>query len=118
MRFMLKGKIHRARVTGADLEYEGSVGIDPVILEAADMVPYEQVHIFNIDNGERLMTYIIEGERGSGEIVLNGAAARKAAVGDKIILVTFDMVEEADIPLYKPRIVVLDANNAIVRMQK
>lgn len=108
MRVMLKGKIHRATVTDANLNYEGSITIDPDLLDAAGMLPYEQVHVFNINNGERLVSYIIEGQRGKGEIVLNGAAARKVAVGDKVIIVTYVTVDEAAARSHKPSIVLMD----------
>lgn len=114
MRHMLKGKIHRATVTGADLAYEGSVTIDPVLLEAADMVENEQVHIFDIDNGQRLVTYIIEGERGKGEVVLNGAAARLVSVGDKVIVVSYTQVKEEDVAAHQPHVILVDGDNKIV----
>lgn len=88
-RTMLKSKIHRARVTGACIDYEGSVTIDSTLLEAADIVEYEQVHIYNVNNGERFTTYVIQGEPGSGVICLNGAAARKVAVNDLVIICTY-----------------------------
>ena len=118
MRFMLRGKIHRATVTGADLNYEGSITIDPDLLEAADLVPNEQVHVFNIDNGERFMTYVILGRRGSGDMILNGAAARKVCVGDKIIVMSFAAIDDREVPNHKPRIVWVDANNAIARTEE
>jgi len=111
MRVMLKGKIHRATVTDANLNYEGSITIDADLLDAAGMLPYEQVHVFNINNGERLVSYIIEGQRGKGEIVLNGAAARKAAIGDKVIIVTYVTVDEAEARHLKPSIVLMDERN-------
>ena len=91
MRTMLKGKIHRARVTGANLHYEGSVTLDPVLMEAADLLPYEQVHLLNIDNGNRLTTYVIEGERGSGEVVVNGAGELVSVSIDKALLENEDL---------------------------
>jgi aspartate 1-decarboxylase len=108
---MLKSKIHRARVTGADIHYEGSISIDPELMELADFVEYEQVHVFNVDNGERLVTYVIQGERGSGDIVLNGAAARKVCVGDKVIIASFDMIAESEVENHRPTIVLVDENN-------
>src|SRR3990170_3484405 len=86
MRTMLKSKIHRARVTDANLHYEGSVTLDPVLMEAADLLPYEQVQLLDIDNGARLTTYVIEGDRGSGQVVVNGAAAHLIHRGDTIIV--------------------------------
>ena len=115
MRHLLKGKIHRATVTGADLAYAGSITIDRDLMEAADMVEYEQVHVFDIDNGSRLVTYIIKGERGSGEIVLNGAAARLVAVGDLVIIVSYDLLDEEAAKSHKPNIIVLDKDNKIAK---
>ena len=115
MRFMLKGKIHRATVTDADIAYDGSIGIDPDLLEAADMLSGEQAHVLNIDNGERFVTYIIEDTRGSGAIAINGAAARKATVGDKVIILTYEMVDEQDARANKPRLGWVDDNNKIAR---
>ncbi len=82
MRTMLKSKIHRIRVTGADVTYEGSITLDPLLMEAADIIPYEQVHVLDVDNGSRLTTYAIEGDRASGQVVVNGAAARLISDGD------------------------------------
>jgi aspartate 1-decarboxylase len=110
---MLKAKLHRGTVTGADLHYEGSVKIDRDLLDAADILEYEQVHVLDINNGERLITYAIPGERGSGEIVLNGAAARKVFVGDKVIIATFVAIDEAEALKHKPRVILLDDNNRI-----
>lgn len=115
MRFMLKGKIHRATVTGADLNYEGSITIDPDLLEKADMLVNEQVHVFNIDNGERFVTYVIEGRKGSGDMVLNGAAARKVCVGDKIIVMAFTLMDDAAAREHEPHIVWVDENNRITQ---
>jgi aspartate 1-decarboxylase len=114
MRFMLKGKIHRATVTGADLHYNGSITIDRNLMDEAGLIEFEQVHVFDIDNGERLVTYVIEGKRGDGKIILNGAAARKVAVGDKVIILSFDMVPEELVKDHKPVIIVVDENNRMV----
>ena len=96
IRTMLKSKIHRATVTGADINYEGSVTLDPVLMETADILPYEQVQVLDINNGNRLTTYAIEGDRGAGEVIINGAAARLVSVGDVVIILTYrDMPEEA-----------------------
>lgn len=113
MRSMLKSKIHRATVTGANILYEGSITIDPVLLEAADMLPGEQVHVFDVENGERFITYIMKGRRGSGEIVVNGAAARKVSVGDKVIIVTYAFMDDAAARECTPLIVLVDESNAI-----
>jgi len=112
-RSMLKGKIHRATVTGADLHYEGSITIDPVLLEAAGIVPYEEVWIYNIANGERFQTYAIPGSPGAGEICLNGAAAHKASPGDLVIICAYAQVPEEEVPAWKPSLVFVDADNRI-----
>jgi aspartate 1-decarboxylase len=113
MRIMLKSKIHRARVTEANINYEGSVTIDKRLMEAADILPYEQVHILDVNNGARFTTYAIEGEPGSGVICLNGAAARMVTVGDVVIILTYTNVEERDAVDYHPRLVYVNANNEI-----
>jgi aspartate 1-decarboxylase len=113
-RMMLKSKIHRATVTGADLDYEGSVSIDPALLEAADLLPYERVEIYNITNGERFATYAIEGERGGGEIVINGAAAHKATTGDLVILCSYADYTDEEARRHAPVVVRVDAANRIV----
>ena len=112
-RTVCKSKIHRATLTHADLNYEGSVTIDSDLLEAADILPYEKVQIANISNGSRLETYTIAGESGSGEICLNGAAARLGAPGDLIIIISY-AVEDAQAREWEPRLVLVDANNKIV----
>src|SRR4030067_649927 len=89
MRTMLKSKIHRAHVTGANVGYEGSITLDPELMDAADILPFEQVHVLDITNGARLQTYAIEGPRGSGEVVINGAAARMVGEGDLVIVLTY-----------------------------
>jgi aspartate 1-decarboxylase len=114
MRTMLKSKIHRATVTDANIDYEGSITIDTKLMEAADIVPYEQVQVLNINNGARFTTYAIEGEAGSGEICLNGAAARLAVKGDLVIILTYFQLEEDELADYKPIIVHVDEKNAIV----
>ncbi len=110
-RFMLKSKIHRATITGADLHYEGSLAIDAALMDAADLVSGEQIHVFNINNGQRLTTYAIPAPRGSGTILLNGAAARLGAVGDPVIVVAFASVDDADCRSFKARVVFVDARN-------
>ena len=114
MRTMMKSKIHRARVTDANIDYEGSITIDSKLMAAADIVPYEQVHVLNINNGARFSTYAIEGKAGSGEICLNGAAARLAVKGDLVIILTYTTVPEEETKQYHPRIVHVDAKNRIV----
>ncbi len=113
MRNMLKSKIHRATVTGADINYEGSITIDPVLMEAADIIPYEEVHVLNINNGARFTTYAIEGEAGKGEICLNGAAARLAVKGDLVIILTYTQVPEEHLKDYSPKLVFVNEKNAI-----
>ncbi len=112
-RVMLKSKLHRATVTDADLNYEGSIAIDEDLMEAADIIPYEQVAIYNISNGNRFTTYAIKGERGSGVICLNGAAARKVSRGDLIIIATYFTLDDAAAHNWSPQCVLLDANNRI-----
>ena len=112
-RHMLKSKIHRATVTDADLQYEGSISIDESFLEAADIVPYEKVAIYNVSNGERFTTYAIKGPRNSGVICLNGAAARKASKGDIIIIATYVIVDDKEAKDWKPLCVFLDGKNKI-----
>ncbi len=114
MRMMLKSKIHRAHVTDANINYEGSITIDKKLLRAANIVPYEQVHVLNVNNGARFTTYAIEGEEGKGEICLNGAAARLAVKGDIVIIITYTDVKEEELPNYHPRVVHVNQNNEIV----
>jgi aspartate 1-decarboxylase len=114
MRTMLKSKIHRARVTDANIDYEGSVTIDSTLMAAADILPYEQVHVLNISNGARFTTYAIEGEAGSGTICLNGAAARLAVKGDLVIVLTYTQVPEEQMKDYRPKLVYVSEKNAIV----
>jgi len=111
MRTMMKSKIHRATVTDANIDYEGSITIDRDLMDAADIVEYEQVHVLNINNGARFTTYVIEGERGSGQICLNGAAARLAVKGDLVIIITYTQIADEDLKNYKPVIVLVDENN-------
>ncbi len=114
LRTMFKSKIHRATVTDADLHYEGSITIDKDLMDAAGMYEYEKVDIYNITNGARFSTYTINGERGSGEICLNGAAARHVQVGDMIIIVCYVQCEESEIEDLKQVVVQVDENNKIV----
>jgi aspartate 1-decarboxylase len=113
MRTMLKSKIHRARVTDANINYEGSITIDKALLRAADILPYEQVNVLNVNNGARFTTYAIEGEEGKGEICLNGAAARLAVKGDIVIIITYTQVAEENLKTYHPTIVHVNENNEI-----
>src|ERR1041384_8250311 len=113
-RTMLKSKIHRATVTQADLHYVGSVTVDPVLMEAADLLPGEQVAIVDIANGARLETYVIKGERGSGVIGANGAAAHLIHPGDLVIVISYGIMENAEAAASRPKIVFVDADNKIV----
>lgn len=113
-RIMFKSKIHRATITQAELHYEGSLTIDTDLMDAADLLPYEKVAIVNINNGERLETYIIPGERGSKTICLNGAAARKGVVGDRIIIISYASMSDEEARIYQPTIVLVNENNDIV----
>jgi aspartate 1-decarboxylase len=113
-RTLFKSKIHRATVTHADLEYEGSVSIDEDLLEAADILEYEAIHVWNITRGTRLQTYAIKGQRGSGIICINGAAAHLNKPGDMVILATFAEFEEAEARTLKPTVVLVDRANKIV----
>ncbi len=109
---VMKGKIHRATVTDADLNYEGSLTVDMDLVDAAGMRVYEKVSVVNVNNGARFETYIIEGKRGSGEVCLNGAAARLGMKGDKVIIITYAQVEEKELPPnYIPKVVHVDENN-------
>lgn len=116
-RSMLKGKIHRATVTAADLHYEGSITIDRTLLEAADILPYEEVRIYNVTNGERFETYAIPGARGSGEVCINGAAAHKASAGDIVIIACFAHAEEQEARGWRPSLVYVDAANRMVQRE-
>ena len=118
MRIMLKSKIHRATVTQADLNYKGSITIDQKLMKAADIIPYEQVRIYNISNGERFETYTIEGKPGSGVICLNGAAARKGAVGDLIIIATYALMEDKELAHGKPKLIQVTPDNRIASERK
>jgi aspartate 1-decarboxylase len=108
---LMKGKIHRARVTGADLNYEGSISIDQALIEAAGFLVNERVDIYNIDNGARFSTYVIVAPKGSGEIGLNGAAARLAMVGDRVIIAAYAQMDEAEARTFTPRVVLFDEHN-------
>ncbi|WP_022847638.1 MULTISPECIES: aspartate 1-decarboxylase [unclassified Desulfurobacterium] len=115
-RFMFKSKIHRATVTQADLNYEGSITIDSALMKLADILPYEKVDIYNITNGERFSTYVIPGEPESGVICLNGAAARKVQVGDKVIIVSYCELEENELEHFSPTVVLVDDENRPVKI--
>ena len=112
-RNMLKSKIHRARVTECNVDYEGSVTIDATLLKAADILPYERVEVLNVNNSARFTTYAIEGEAGSGVICLNGAAARMVSIGDIVIILTYQDVHHEEASHVKPRMVYVDNQNRI-----
>jgi aspartate 1-decarboxylase len=112
-RIMCKSKLHRATVTQAELYYEGSVTIDADLMDAADIIPYEKIQVVNINNGSRFESYAIEGRRRSGTICINGAAARNAAVGDEIIIITYANYTEEELKNFKPTLILMDKENKI-----
>ncbi len=115
-RTMLKSKIHRATITASDLNYVGSITIDPDLLEAADILPHEQVHVVDVDNGARFETYTLVGERGSGVIQVNGAAARLVHTGDTIIVISYADYSREDLASYEPVVVHVDRSNTIIQV--
>lgn len=114
-RTLLKSKIHRATVTEADLHYEGSITIDRDLMDAADLKRFEKIEIYNVTNGERFATYVIPGERGRGDIVINGAAAHKASPGDLVILCCYADYDEEEVEAHRVRLVYVDGRNRITR---
>ena len=117
-RIMLRAKLHRVTVTEADLNYEGSCGIDEDLMDAADMREFEKIELYNVNNGERFSTYIIKAARGSGAISLNGAAARKAQLGDFLIICTYAPMNEEQAAGYKPKVILVDERNRIKEIRK
>ena len=117
IRTLLKSKIHRATVTHCELHYEGSCAIDTDLLAACDLLPNEQIHVWNINNGERFITYAIEAPAGSGIISLNGSAARRASVGDLVIIAAFGMVSDTELAQFKPKLVFPDAKNRVAEVR-
>jgi aspartate 1-decarboxylase len=113
-RLMLRSKIHRATLTGTDLEYEGSIAIDRSLMQAADMLPGEQVHVLNLNNGQRLITYAIEAPAGSGTMLLNGPAARLGMPGDIVVVLSYCLASDEEARKLKPIVVLVDAKNRIV----
>jgi aspartate 1-decarboxylase len=111
---MLRSKIHRATLTGTELDYEGSIAIDRDLIEAADLLPGEQVHVLNLSNAERLITYVIEAPAGSGTMMLNGPAARLGARGDQVVIISYAAMSEEEARQFKPKIVHVDAKNRVV----
>jgi len=116
-RIMLKAKIHRARVTDANLDYEGSITIDEELMDAADILPYEQVQIYNVTNGNRFETYALKGRRGSGVICINGAAAHKATTDDLIIIANYGFLDEEEHTRHHPKLVYVDEANRIIQVK-
>lgn len=116
-RVMLKSKIHGATITETALDYEGSIAIDPLLMEAAHILEYEQVHVWNISGGQRLVTYAIVGERGSGQLCLNGAAAHLASRGDKVIIASFVRASEEEAKEIAPIVVKVDQNNRVTSQE-
>jgi len=110
-RLMLKSKIHRARLTGTELDYEGSITIDSTLLEAADMLPGEQVHVLNLNNGSRIVTYIIEAPAHSGTMLLNGPAARTGQAGDQVIVLSYCELSDEEARCFQPRVILVDDEN-------
>jgi len=117
LRILCKSKIHRARVTETDLNYEGSLTLDPLLIEAAELVPGEQVHVLNLSNGERFITYIIEGERGSGTVCVNGAAARLVQPGDPVLILSYSLIPQEELHSFRQRVVFVDGENRVVKIQ-
>ncbi len=113
LRTLCKSKLHRATVTDANVQYTGSITIDAELMEAADLLPHEQVHVYDVDNGARLVTYCIEGPRGSGMMCVNGAAARLVSPGDKIIVAAFGQFSPEEVKTFTPKFILLDAKNRI-----
>lgn len=114
LRHMFKSKIHRATLTGTELDYEGSIAVDKTLLEAADMLPGEEVHVLNVNNGQRLVTYILEAPAGSGTVMLNGPAARMGYPGDVVVLITYATMEEEEARRHRPTVVHVDKQNRIL----
>jgi aspartate 1-decarboxylase len=112
-RIVLKSKVQRAAVTETNIDYDGSLTLDESIMMAADLVPFEQIHVYNISNGERFITYIIKGQKESGIVGINGAAVHKASVGDRLIIASYTLMDEEEISFYVPKIILLEDKNTI-----
>jgi aspartate 1-decarboxylase len=112
-RIVLRSKLHKAVVTDADLDYEGSLALDDNLMKAADMIPFEQVYVYNVSNGERFSTYLIKAKEGSGTVGVYGAAAHKAGLGDKLIVVTYVLLDDEETEFFRPKILILDERNRI-----
>lgn len=113
-RIMMHGKIHRATITGASVDYVGSITLDPELMAAAGILPHEQVHVLDVDNGARFETYVIEGVTGSGDVIVNGAAARLVKVADKVIVIAYGVFEEAEARRLQPKVVHVDESNRAI----
>jgi aspartate 1-decarboxylase len=116
-RIMLKAKLHHAQVTETNVDYEGSLLLDEDLMTAADMLPYEKVYVYNVSNGERFSTYLIKGEKGSGKVGVYGAAAHRARVGHKLIVVSYVILEEEETEFFMPKVLILGPGNAIVEVR-
>jgi len=116
MRTMLKSKIHRATVTGADINYEGSITLDPALMDAADIIPYEQVQVLDVTNGTRFTTYAIEGKPASGDVIINGAAAHLVLEGDIVIILTYTDLPDDEARSHQPTRVYVDSNNKVANV--
>jgi aspartate 1-decarboxylase len=112
-RIVLKSKVQRATVTATNIDYDGSLTLDESLMRAADLVPFEQIHVYNITNGERFITYLIKGQRDSGIIGINGAAVRKAKEGDRLIIASYTLMDDEEINFFVPKIILLDDKNTI-----
>jgi aspartate 1-decarboxylase len=117
-RILLRGKIHKATVTESNLDYEGSLGLDGLLMKAADMIPYEKVHVFNVTNGARFSTYLIKAKEGSGTVAIYGAAAHLAGVGDKVIIVSYGFLDDEETEFFMPKVVIVDDRNRIKEIKK
>lgn len=117
-RIMMHGKVHRATVTDANIDYVGSITLDPILIEGAGMLPFEQVHVVDVNNGARFETYIIEGTRGSGEVILNGAAARLVTKGDKVIVIAYAEMSDEEARSLQPKVVLVDDQNRPITMER
>lgn len=116
-RIVLKSKIHRATVTDTNIDYEGSLTLDGVLMREADLIPYEQIQVYNITNRERFTTYLIKGKDNSGEVILNGAAAKKVNLGDKVIIMAYATMDEGEMDFFIPRILLVDDQNKITSIK-
>lgn len=117
-RFVLKSKIHRLRITGKELHYEGSLSLDSALMESANLVPFEKIDVYNVNNGARFSTYVIPAPAGSGEVRLNGAASRLGEVGDLIIIASYALIEEKELDSFKPVLVYVNEKNRILEIKR